>query len=652
VTAGTRTAGARRFFAILALVGAAAIGLRFAHLAAIRGTALYAFDKAWPSSDMYSNRAWAEHLAAGDWLDRDAYRPHFAWQDNVADAETWDRWFGHSTYYQPPLYTYLLAIGIRAAGSPDLFRWLQALLGGVNVMLIGLLGRRIAGPWAGLIAAAACAAYAPFILYDAELLRGTLVITFDVLALLALHRAASPSIEPGGRPAAGPAPWILAGAALGAAYLTDSAIVTFIPLALLWTVAVGRQAELEGGKRAGAPEALKHGLLRAGWLAAGLGVALVPLAARNIAVGAPILSTTTRAPLAFVMGNAPDATPVGAVIPESTSDILHRSDYGVMRTILATISAYHEGVSDLLAMQWKKLVGLMDSYEVPDNPSFYYAAIRSPVLAYGLRFFCLSGLGLTGLLLAARRPRESLLMYAFLVGFLSLFLFAHVVSRYRQPLVVPLAIYAGFALVEAGRALRERRVAVAAAILAGGVAISLALPRTPPPGYRLYRPAEFLVAASKWEADGDVTRAGSELREGIALAEKENAPAQEKIHLGLQLGELYLRHARYPEALDVLRDVLEEDPRNAEALAAAGAAYHDTNQPMEALQTLLKAESADPDNAEVQARLGHLYWVVFHAGDKALPHLRKALELDPTGPAAPGLSAMASQIAAATGLAP
>jgi tetratricopeptide (TPR) repeat protein len=658
-----------RFWRLLLLIGALAAGLRLGHMAAIQDTAFYEFDKVWAFSDMHANRAWAEHIAGGDWLDLETYRPRFEWQERIATMETWERWLGPTTYYQPPLYTYLLAFGIRITGSPDLFRWAQVLLGAANVILVGLLGRRLFGHGAGLFASLLAAGYAPFILYDGELLRGTLVITLHLLALIALHwamtrpdgtagkggaaRSGSKTGEPGLRdsrllgPPGSARAWIMAGAALGLAYLGDSSIVTFLPFALLLALFAPR-----GGDDGREVPAWKPPLRRAGLLVAGCLVAASPLMVRNMVAGAPLLSATTRAPLAFVMGNAPGAIPVGAGIPDSAVEILNASDYETLGTIAETLRAHEGDVGALLHLQWRKLRGLLSSYEVPDNPSFYYAALVSPVLAWGLRFSCFSGLALVGLILSARRPREHVLMYAYIAGTVSLFLMAHVVSRYRQPLVIPMTLFAGAALVEAWRSARGRRLARAAWILSAAVAVSLVMPRTPPPGYRYYRPAEFLVAASHLSARGRIDEAADQIEQARSLAEEERASYKVQVSLGLALGELHLSHRRYPEALSAFRDVLEWETGNVEALAALGGAFHDINQPMQALKFLMRAVEADPTNVEVHARLGHLYWTVFGDGEKALPHIRRALELNPTSPAATSLSALARRISEATGLNP
>lgn len=643
------------FWRVLVLVVLAAAGARLAHLASIRGTAHYDFDQSWLESDMHANRLWAESLASGHWLDSPAFRPRFGWHDGVATQETWTQWLGTASYYQPPLYTYLLAIGLKVWGNPDLFRWAQALLGAVNVLLLGLLGRRVVSPGAGLIAAALAAGYAPFIFYDGELIRGPLVILLHLLVLLALHRASriEANEESAGETGKRAAPWKtwgLAGAALGLTYVGDSAIVTFLPLAAAWAFfAPWRSAVPAPGRGRLDPRA---GLLRAGFIMAGALAALLPLLARNVAAGAPLFSDTTRAPMAFVMGNAPGAVPVGAALPEGTSAILHASGYKTLPTILETLGAYHGDFLPLVRLQWEKLQGLFNSYEVPDNPSFYYAELQSPVLARALRFSCLSGLGLVGLLLSARGAWRYSLLHVYFAGTLALFVSAHVVSRYRQPLVIPLAIFAGLALVRAWEHARARRAVAALAILGGSVAISFALPSSPPPGYRYYRPAEFLVAAGWLDSKGEVNAAASEIKQAIKLAREEHAAESVRMDLGLALGGLYVKHERFPEALSAYRDVLDEDPRNPEALAVVGGIYQDMDEPMQALKTLMRAEAVSPGNPEVQARLGYLYWFVFKDADLALKHLRNALELAPNSAGAPTLSKLASDIAASAGRTP
>jgi tetratricopeptide (TPR) repeat protein len=646
---------ARNFWIAVVIIGMAAAGFRLAHLAIVNDTAHWKFLQSWTSSDMHSNREWAEKIADGDWLDRSAYRPDLSWQDNIAPPEVWARWMGSTTYYQPPLYIYLLAFCIKLTGGLDAMRWFQAFLGAANVVLIAWLGRKLFSSGAGLIAGLLLVAYGPFIFYDGEILRGTVVITMHLLVLIALAHAAlrhGASTDPNDDGAIGFLVrhrwWLYSGMAMGVAFLADSAILVFMPLAALWVfMAPARDRPDDPPAPARVEGFPKPGARRVAVLVAGVLIGIAPLLLRNLVVGAPLFSSTTRAPLAFIMGNAPGALPVGAAIPESTASILQSTDYGTLATLRETLKAHEGSMGTLLDYQWQKLQGLFNSYEVPDNPSYYYLALKSPVLRWGLRFSCLSGLGLVGLFLAARKSRWFLLIHFYTAGVLSLFLLAHVVSRYRQPLVIPLALASGFALTAAWSAVKEKRLLAGILILFTGVGLSLAFPSDPPAGYRYYRPAEFLVAASQLESEGEISLAAKEIKQAIELGLSENVTSDVLVRLGLDLGKLYLRHERYPEALSAFRDVMEEDPRNAEALALVGGIHHDTNQPMQALKVLSLAAQEDPGNAEVHARLGHLYWFVFKDGEKALMGIRTSLELAPESPMARQLSALAAEISAA-----
>lgn len=642
----------RRFWRILAAIVVVAAAARLVHVASIQGTALWHFCETWVTSDMHQNLRWADRLAAGGWLDREGFRPAFPWQEQVAPLEVWNRWLEPGTYYQPPLYNYLLALIIRATGSPDFFRVLQALLGALNAGLVGVLGWRVASSPVGLLAAAMAALYAPWILYDAELLRGTLAITFGLLSLIALVEARRAEGQAGEARAGGAGwrarrGWILAGAVLGLGYTADSSIVTLLPFAVLW-ILLGAG---ESGDRRPWAARLKRALPRVGFLGAGLLAALLPLAARNLAVGVPPLAVSTRAPLAFVMGNAPDAMPAGAFIPPSTSAILNASEYETLPTILETLKRWRGDVGGMLHLAWGKLSSAFNSFEVPDNPSFDYAALHSPVLRYGLRFSCVVGLGLAGMLLAARSPARFGLVYLHAASVLSLFLVAPVVSRYRQPLLIALFVFAGFALAESFGSMRKRPIRALTA-LAAGVVLSFAMPGHPPPGYRTHRPAEFMAAAAWQESQGNPRAAGEELEKAIEFSWNEAGSSDERIMLGMELAALYIRNSMYPQALSALGDVLDEDPENPAALATKGAIHHDINQPWQALQVLSKAKRVDPRNAEVQARLGHLYWFVYESPSQALIHLRRALELEPASPAAPRIRALIEEILASVPASP
>ncbi|MGH9867368.1 MAG: ArnT family glycosyltransferase [Candidatus Polarisedimenticolia bacterium] len=539
----------RRTLWMVCAIMAVALSARLAHLAAIQGHPFYDLAESWTDSDMHQFLVWARHLAAGDWLDRETFRPWFDYQVPIAPPEVWRAWFGPHVYHQPPLYPYLMAVVLAATGSVDAFRVGQLALGAVNCGLIALLAARVWSTRAGWIAGLAAAVYAPFILYDGELLRGTVVMTTQLLTLLALVRWHDRRTS---------AAAILPGAALGLAWLADPAVLLFAPLAALWMLAVSCRA-------AGRWRPTATGLMPVACLAAGFLAAIVPLATRNAAVGAPPLSSTTRGPIAFVMGNAPDARPAGAYVPPSAGPILRASQYGMAATMRETLRLYQGNWGALAGKQWEKLVSLWSAYEVPDNPSFYYAARISSIVRYALRFLPVAALGLVGLALSIPRVRAgdplALLVPFYMLATLAIFLMAHVTSRYRQPLAMSLIVMGAGA---AAWAWESKGVRGAAALAAAGV-LMLVLPTAPPEGYGYQRPAEYVMVARTFQERGAAGLAIEEMSAAVAAARREEPYRPFVPTLLFELGGLQAGAGRLDQAAQSFREVLAADPGFTEA---------------------------------------------------------------------------------------
>jgi len=81
-----------------AAVLAVALAARLAHLAIIRNHPFYDLHTLWDGSDMHQYVAWAGHLAGGDWLDEDTFRPYFRWQQGIASPGVWNSWYGAHVY--------------------------------------------------------------------------------------------------------------------------------------------------------------------------------------------------------------------------------------------------------------------------------------------------------------------------------------------------------------------------------------------------------------------------------------------------------------------------------------------------------------------------------------------------------------------------
>src|SRR5919197_5033795 len=133
------------------------------------------------------------------------------------------------TAERAPLFTLVLAGLVKLGGtSADAQRLVGVVTGGGAILVVGLLARRLAGPRAGLIAAALAALYPTLIAADGALMTESMYGFFAVFALLAAYRVADGA---GLR-------WAVAlGAALGLASLARGeglvlAVLLVVPLLL------------------------------------------------------------------------------------------------------------------------------------------------------------------------------------------------------------------------------------------------------------------------------------------------------------------------------------------------------------------------------------------------------------------------------------
>jgi 4-amino-4-deoxy-L-arabinose transferase-like glycosyltransferase len=134
---------------------------------------------------------------------------------------------GHSvpTATHPPLYTLVIAAATKLGITGDeAQRSLGCIFGAGTIAVIGLLGRRVAGPRAGLVAAAIAACYPLLIAADGALMSETLYSLLIGLALIAAYWVRD---DPGWRRAA------VLGVVIGLAALTRAEALLLLPLLAL-----------------------------------------------------------------------------------------------------------------------------------------------------------------------------------------------------------------------------------------------------------------------------------------------------------------------------------------------------------------------------------------------------------------------------------
>jgi 4-amino-4-deoxy-L-arabinose transferase-like glycosyltransferase len=399
-----------------------------------------------PVIDEASYDRWARAIAGGDWL-------------------------GREVFFQEPLYPYALGALYSLFGPERIVaRVAQCLLWALAAVLCGRIARRCFSEPAGMLAALLVALHGPGMLFPALLLKENLFLPlfagFTLLLLDAERRRE----------------WFALGAlgALGA--LLRGNMLVLLPVLALWPL--WRERSRAAGLRALA-------------FAGGVLLVLVPVGLRNLRVGGVFALSTAGAGTNLYGGNnaenpwgrATEFSFVRGVPEHEADDWKHEAERRCGRALdRGEVSRFWMGeawrslCSDPLLharILWNKLRLSLGRYEVPDNhflewDARYVALARFPWPDFGL----VAALGIAGLCFcrrAGRAGRELAVLFALYLGTIVLTVTS---DRARLPLLVPLAPFAGFALLEL------RRVALPRALLALALGCFFALVPALPAGER------------------------------------------------------------------------------------------------------------------------------------------------------------------------
>ena len=482
------------------LVFALALVVRLGYGAAITDTGCLAIN-ADPISDMDTFHRWALRIVDGDWLGRADFHPYHPWQRAIAPEATWLEWYGPKVFHQDPVYPYFVAIVYALAPrEPFSVVLVQFLLGALTAAGVYLLARRLAPERAALAAGVLAAVYGPSLYYESLLLRDTLLVTLTVAFLIAVEAA---------RRTGGAARWGIAGSLAGAIYLTKPNVLLVLPCLAAW-ILLSRE--------------MRRPAIAAGALACGFVLAVSPAIARNVVVGAPALRTTTRGPIEFINGNSPYHIGIGwfdgddARVTGYAREVLSRTRGTLAGTIGVVLSTWRGRYPELAALQLRKLAYFLAPFEMPNNASYAYFRINSPLLRAGLpTFYAISPFAALGLLVSFGSWRRFLPHYLFLAaGILGTVAF-YVIARFRIPYVPLMLVLAGLGidrLVEDAASRRFRRLVAGGALVAALVAVNTAANY---PDLDLVRPQDFVIASRAYAARGEGARATAELDRGVAV---------------------------------------------------------------------------------------------------------------------------------------
>ena len=272
---------------------------------------------------------------------------------------------GRGAFWQPPLYSYFLALLFRLAGPRMALVYVaQAALGALTCLLTARLGARLGGRRCGLLAGLIAAFYGPLVHFDEQPLIPVLHVLLVVAGLVAMLRAAE------GGPA-GTRRWAGAGLLWGLAAIATPNILSAAPVAALWA------------RRRGSPRA-------AGALLGALALPVLLVAARNLAMaGEPVLISSNGG-INFYIGNNPDYDRTIRIRPGGEFERLEEeaSNAGVVgasatsRWFAGRALSYLAGYpASGLRLYLRKARDLVAGREIPRNENIYEYRRVSWILA-------------------------------------------------------------------------------------------------------------------------------------------------------------------------------------------------------------------------------------------------------------------------------
>lgn len=629
-------------------VAALALTLRLVHLWQMHGTPYFGV----LMGDARAYDAWARDIAAGDWIGRDVF-------------------------YQAPLYPYFIAIVYRLFGTDLLaLRLSQAIVGTISCVLLAYAGARWFSRRVGLVAGLTLACYAPAIFFDGLVQKSALDVFFvcgalAILGALALppnsnqpNTVASDSGTADSRAWRGPvrgALLVALGAVLGCLALTRENAIVLAPLVAVWA------ASRESTRPAALGAAVR--------VAAGLALVLLPVAARNYAVGGEVHLTTSQFGPNFYIGNhaGSDGTyaPLrfGRGSPEfEREDATALAERAVGRRLTPSeVSAYWTGRAlDFIAtepLQWlgleaRKAALLVNATEMLDTESQEAHAdyswplrLLGPVGHFGL----LVPLAVAGLIVTWPQRTRLWLLYA-VVGMyaLSTIVF-YVFARYRYPLVPLLILFASAGLVHAWQAwsiARRPRVLAApavgvvlAALVANWPLLSIDRMRAITDtnlGTALYEAGRYEEAIERYRKAistqpdyapaynnlGVALRASGRVDEAIAAYEQGLRLRDDYPDLHFNLANALLATERANEAAEHLRRASAITGDSAAIHNNLGKALAEAGKLAEAVTELERAVALEPGSIQAHRNLGSVL-ASLGRSDEALRHLQHAVQLAP-----------------------
>ncbi len=322
-------------------------------------------------------------------------------------------WIGKETYWQAPLFPYMLGCIFKFSGFRIYTACLiQTILSAFTCILIYGITREAFGRKIAWISSLISCFYGPFIFYSAVLLSETLgifLISLALFCILVSLRKPCKSI------------FFISGIIFGLASLTRPNFLIFFPLILLTLLM--KKIKI-------VPLFLMF--------CAGLAITITPVTARNYIVSGRVIFISANAFETFRLANSYDSSVLNFCYPESAM------------MPIASIAFWKHQLQKAIFFWW--------GYEMPQNVNYYLWMEHIKVLRLPLfSFWLVAPLSIAGIAISfAKRNANPVLYFYVLSYYLSVVIF-YIVSRFRLPVMAGLIPFAGLCLFYLYEWLRQRR---------------------------------------------------------------------------------------------------------------------------------------------------------------------------------------------------
>ncbi len=575
------------------LIFSIALAVRLIHVWQLRSAPFFSV----LMGDARGYHEWARRLAAGDWL-------------------------GSEVFYQAPLYPYFLGVIYRFVGDDVLtVRVIQAIVGAGSCAALSYAGARLFSKRVGIVAGLALALYPAAIFFDALVQKSVLDLFFTCVALALIGVIVAGTDRP--RPV-----WLALGATIGALSLTRENALLLAAVVLVWA-------------------ARRKSVTAPALYLAGMAMVLLPVVARNAAVGGGFYLTTSQFGSNFFIGNnsGSDGTYMslrqGRGDPEfERQDATELAQQALGRSLTpgevsdywferATAYIRSEPLS-WTRLMLRKAALLVNTSEMFDTESQESHAEHSTILALTSpigRFGVLVPLAIFGAIVVWPRRSQLWILYALLAAYaLSVILF-FVMARYRHPLLPLLLLFAAAGVDGTRRFWRTVPRAGVAATAAVVIAAAIVANR-PMLSSSLMRAITEHNVGTALQEQGRVDEAIAHYRAALEIR-PDYGPSYNNLGTALMAkGNLPAAVAAFRESLRLQPDSSSGRKLLADANYDLGSALLERGDVRRAEAALREALALNPNSAEAHNNLGI---ALASSGrlDEAVVHWREALKIKP-----------------------